>query len=59
MTRYLKTWFAKMALPLNRETLISLAANALYLQQVTGDSGSGAILGDFEGTDMGSARRLL
>jgi hypothetical protein len=30
-----------------------VGANAFVLQQVTGDSGSGAVLGDFEGTDVG------
>jgi hypothetical protein len=27
--------------------------NAFCCQQVTGDSGSGAVLGNFEGTDIG------
>jgi hypothetical protein len=40
-------------LPLNKQTLISVGANAFYFQQVTGDSGSGAVLGNFEGTDIG------
>jgi Putative MetA-pathway of phenol degradation len=40
-------------LPLDKQTLISVGANAFYFQQVTGDSGSGAVLGDFEGTDIG------
>jgi hypothetical protein len=40
-------------LPLNKQTLISVGANTFYFQQVTGDSGSGAVLGSFEGTDIG------
>jgi hypothetical protein len=41
-------------LPLSRQTLIGVGANAFLLQQVTGDSGSGALLGDFEGIDIES-----
>ena len=40
-------------LPLSKQTLIGVGANAFYYQQVTGDSGSGAILGPNEGTDIG------
>ena len=40
-------------LPLNKQTLISVGTNAFYFQQVTGDSGSGAVLGNFESTDIG------
>jgi hypothetical protein len=40
-------------LPLSKQTLIGIGANAFYYQQVTGDSGSGARLGGFEGTDVG------
>ena len=40
-------------LPLGKQTLIGIGANAFYYQQVTGDSGHGATLGDFEGTDIG------
>jgi hypothetical protein len=40
-------------LPLSKQTLIGIGANAFYYQQVTGDSGSGARLGGFEGTDIG------
>jgi hypothetical protein len=40
-------------LPLSKQTLIGVGANAFYYQQVTGDSGSGAILGGLEGTDIG------
>jgi len=40
-------------LPLGRNGLIGLGANAFFYQQVTGDSGSGAILGDFEGRTVG------
>jgi len=40
-------------LPLGKQTLIGVGANAFYYQQVTGDSGSGARLGGLEGTDIG------
>jgi len=40
-------------LPLSKQTLIGIGANAFYYQQVTGDSGKGALLGGFEGTDIG------
>jgi hypothetical protein len=40
-------------LPLSKQTLVGVGANAFYYQQVTGDSGHGATLGDFEGTDIG------
>jgi hypothetical protein len=33
--------------------MIGIGANAFYYQQVTGDSGSGARLAGFEGTDIG------
>lgn len=39
--------------PLTKETLIGVGANGFFYQQVTGDSGSGAALGSFEGTDIG------
>jgi hypothetical protein len=32
---------------------IGVGANGFYYQQITGDSGSGARLGDFEGRDVG------
>lgn len=32
---------------------VGVGANAFYYQQVTGDSGSGAVLGDFEGRTVG------
>jgi len=32
---------------------IGVGANAFYYQQITGDSGSGAVLGDFEGRTIG------
>src|SRR6476660_883665 len=40
-------------LPLSKQTLIGVSANAFYYEQVTGDSGSGAILGGLESTDIG------
>jgi hypothetical protein len=40
-------------LPLSKETLLGIGANGFYYQQVTGDSGSGAVLGPNEGTDAG------
>lgn len=33
--------------------MIGVGANGFYYQQITGDSGSGAVLGDFEGYTMG------
>jgi hypothetical protein len=33
--------------------IIGVGANAFYYQQITGDSGSGAILGDFKGRTVG------
>ena len=40
-------------LPLSKQTLIGVGANAFYYQQVSGDRGSGARLGPNEGTDVG------
>jgi hypothetical protein len=40
-------------LPLSKQTLVGIGANAFYYEQVTGDSGPGAVLGDFAGTDIG------
>ena len=40
-------------LPLRKETLLGSGANGFYYQQVTGDSGSGAVLGSNEGADIG------
>jgi hypothetical protein len=40
-------------LPLSKQTLVGVGANFFLFQQVTGDSGSGAVLGDLEGTDIG------
>jgi hypothetical protein len=40
-------------LPLSKQDLIGIGPNFFYFQQVTGDSGSGAVLGDLKGTDMG------
>jgi hypothetical protein len=40
-------------LPLGKLGAIGLGANAFYYQQFTGDSGSGAVLGDFEGRTVG------
>jgi hypothetical protein len=40
-------------LRLSKQTLVGIGANAFYYQQVTGDSGSGAVLGGFKGTDVG------
>jgi hypothetical protein len=40
-------------LPLGKLGVFGLGANAFYYQQITGDSGSGAILGDFEGRTVG------
>ena len=40
-------------LPLSKQDLIGIGPNFFYFQQVTGDSGSGAVLGDLKGTDIG------
>ena len=40
-------------LPLGGLGVFGLGANAFYYQQITGDSGSGAVLGDFEGRIVG------
>jgi hypothetical protein len=40
-------------LPLGKLGAIGVGANAFYYQQITGDSGSGALLGDFEGRTVG------
>lgn len=40
-------------LPLGKLGVIGVGANAFYYQQITGDSGSGAKLGDFEGRTVG------
>ena len=40
-------------LPLGKKGLIGIGANAFYYQQITGDSGAGAVLGDFEGRTVG------
>jgi hypothetical protein len=40
-------------LPLGKLGAIGLGANAFYYRQFTGDSGSGAVLGDFEGRTIG------
>jgi hypothetical protein len=40
-------------LPLSKQTLVGVGANFFHFQQVTGDSGPGAVLGDLEGTDIG------
>ncbi len=40
-------------LPLGKLGVIGLGANAFYYQQITGDRGSGARLGDFEGHTVG------
>jgi len=40
-------------LPLGKLGVIGVGANAFYYQQITGDSGSGATLGDFEGRTVG------
>jgi len=40
-------------LPLGRRGVVGLGANAFYYQQITGDSGSGAVLGDFKGRTVG------
>jgi hypothetical protein len=38
---------------LSKQNLLGIGVNAFCYEQVTGDSGSGAKLGDFEGTDIG------
>ena len=40
-------------LPLGKLGVFGLGANAFYYQQITGDSGSGAVLGGFEGRTVG------
>jgi hypothetical protein len=40
-------------LPLSKHDLLGIGANFFYFQQITGDSGSGAVLGDLEGNDLG------
>lgn len=40
-------------LPLGKRGLVGFGANAFYYQQISGDSGSGAVLGDFEGRTLG------
>ncbi len=40
-------------LPLGKLGVAGVGANAFYYQQITGDSGSGAMLGDFEGRTIG------
>lgn len=40
-------------LPLGKNTLVGIGVNGFYLQQVSGDSGEGAVLGDFEGRTVG------
>ena len=40
-------------LPLAKLGVFGLGANAFFYQQITGDSGSGALLGDFEGRALG------
>jgi hypothetical protein len=40
-------------LPLGKLGVIGVGANAFYYQQITGDSGSGAVLGDFKGRTIG------
>ncbi|MCX6878416.1 MAG: transporter [Verrucomicrobia bacterium] len=44
---------AAQHLPLGKLGTIGLGANAFYYQQFTGDSGSGAVLGDFAGRTVG------
>jgi hypothetical protein len=41
------------AIALSKQTLIGIGANTFYYQQVTGDSGKGAVIGPNEGTDVG------
>jgi hypothetical protein len=40
-------------LPLGKQTLLGVGANGFYYQQVTGDTGPGAVIGPNEGTDIG------
>jgi hypothetical protein len=40
-------------LPLSKQTLIGVGANTFYYQQVTDDSGKGAVIGPNDGTDIG------
>lgn len=40
-------------IPLGKNTILALGANGFYYQQVSGDSGSGATLGDLEGRSAG------
>ena len=40
-------------LPLGKAGVIGVGANAFLYQQISGDSGSGATLGDFEGRTAG------
>ncbi len=40
-------------LPLGKLGVAGVGANAFYYQQITGDRGSGAVLGDFEGLTIG------
>ena len=40
-------------LPLGKHAVIGVGANAFYYQQITGDSGSGAVFGGFEGRTVG------
>lgn len=40
-------------IPVGKIGIFGLGANAFYYQQVSGDSGSGATLGDFEGRTVG------
>lgn len=40
-------------LPLGKNTLVGIGVNGFYVQQVSGDSGEGATLGDFEGRTAG------
>jgi hypothetical protein len=40
-------------LPLSKQTLLGVGVNGFYYQQVSGDSGKGAIIGPNQGTDIG------
>jgi len=40
-------------LPLGKLGVIGIGANAFYYQQISGDSGTGAVLGEFEGRTVG------
>ncbi len=44
---------AAQHLPLKKLGVIGFGANAFYYQQITGDSGRGALLGDFKGRTAG------